>query len=79
MLTDLCGVATPLPADTYDPDSAAHWGMWRAACWLLDTQWESQVMKQLRQHPGYDLDIVGHSMVRVKTGRVDTGANTGGV
>lgn len=38
ILTDLCGVATPIPG------GAAHWGMWRAAGWLLDTQWARQAM-----------------------------------
>jgi hypothetical protein len=32
-------VATPLPAASYPPGSAAHWGMWRAAGWLLDNHW----------------------------------------
>lgn len=39
LLTDLCGVATPLPSPAYPAGSAAHWGMWRAACWLLDNHW----------------------------------------
>jgi hypothetical protein len=34
LLTDLCGVATPIPG------GAAHWGMWRAAGWLLDNHWD---------------------------------------
>ncbi|WIA15373.1 hypothetical protein OEZ85_002036 [Tetradesmus obliquus] len=55
LLTDLCGVATPIPG------GAAHWGMWRAAGWLLDNHWD-RVLGYLQQHPGYNLEIIGHSM-----------------
>lgn len=61
LLTDLCGVAIPLPSTSYPPGSAAHWGMWKAAGWLLDNHWTS-VCKHLKAYPGYDLEIIGHSM-----------------
>uniref|UniRef100_A0A383VYZ4 Fungal lipase-type domain-containing protein n=1 Tax=Tetradesmus obliquus TaxID=3088 RepID=A0A383VYZ4_TETOB len=55
LLTDLCGVATPING------GAAHWGMWRAAGWLLENHWD-RVLGYLQQHPGYNLEIIGHSM-----------------
>jgi hypothetical protein len=33
LLTDLAGVATPLPGPE---GGAGHWGMWQAAAWLLE-------------------------------------------
>ncbi|KAI8477317.1 MAG: hypothetical protein J3K34DRAFT_108965 [Monoraphidium minutum] len=56
ILTDLCGIATPMPGGGY-----AHWGMWQSALWLLDSHLDN-VLEALAAHPGYDLTIVGHSM-----------------
>lgn len=61
LLTDLCGAATPLPAP-YPGGSAAHWGMWRATSWLLEHHWP-RVLSLLQANAGYDLEIIGHSMV----------------
>ena len=55
MLTDACASCVPY-AGGY-----AHWGMLKAATWMVDNKLE-EVRKALDQYPGYSLLLVGHSL-----------------
>lgn len=55
MLTDACAACVPYCG------GYAHWGMLEAAKWMVANELE-RVMGICREHPGYKLLLVGHSL-----------------
>lgn len=55
MLTDACASCAPYSS------GYAHWGMLQAATWFVENEL-SKVTKIVKEHPGYELLLVGHSL-----------------
>jgi hypothetical protein len=62
MLTDACAACVPYCG------GYAHWGMLEAAKWMVANELE-RVVGICREHPGYKLLLVGHSLGAGEEGR----------